>query len=291
MGLTLPLRLLKSVANLYRVHAILQPLAIVLAVGLALSPITTYAQDANLDQVRSLISAGNYDDALDRLESFLSDDPGHAQGRFLKGIILTEKDQTAAAIEVFARLAAENLGDIYAKMAGLAYDKALQLDRKNESAKAKLALMHDLISIDEPSSAAVTQVAMTKTAVVTTESGPESAPYDVADGVLRRVREWAAAWSDQDVARYLTFYATSFTPADGTSRTEWASVRGLRLTKPRFIRIDIDDARVDVQGEDRVQVTFFQSYQSDTYGDRVRKVLLMTMEDSQWKIVGEVTIE
>ena len=44
----------------------------------------------------------------------------------------------------------ENLGDIYAKMAGLAYHRALQLDRANASAKAKLALMRDLISVSEP---------------------------------------------------------------------------------------------------------------------------------------------
>jgi len=43
----------------------------------------------------------------------------------------------------------ENLGDIYAKMAGLAYHRALQLDRANSSAKAKLELMRDLISVSE----------------------------------------------------------------------------------------------------------------------------------------------
>lgn len=40
----------------------------------------------------------------------------------------------------------ENLGDIYAKMARQAYDKALQLDASNASAKAKLALVRELFS-------------------------------------------------------------------------------------------------------------------------------------------------
>ena len=39
----------------------------------------------------------------------------------------------------------ENLGDIYAKMASIAYDKALALDNKNTAAQTKLALIQDLI--------------------------------------------------------------------------------------------------------------------------------------------------
>src|SRR5690349_9363746 len=40
----------------------------------------------------------------------------------------------------------ENLGDIYAKMASQAYDKALQLDRSNTAAATKLNLIKDLFS-------------------------------------------------------------------------------------------------------------------------------------------------
>jgi len=37
-------------------------------------------------------------------------------------------------------IAHENLGDVYAKMASEAYDKALQLDRSNTAAQTKLAM-------------------------------------------------------------------------------------------------------------------------------------------------------
>jgi Flp pilus assembly protein TadD len=40
----------------------------------------------------------------------------------------------------------ENLGDIYAKMASQAYDKALQLDKGNSGAQTKLNLIKDLFS-------------------------------------------------------------------------------------------------------------------------------------------------
>ncbi|MDP3123437.1 MAG: tetratricopeptide repeat protein, partial [Thiobacillus sp.] len=49
----------------------------------------------------------------------------------------------------------ENLGDLYAKMASLAYDKALALDSKNAAAQTKLALIQDMIGGQPRKSAAV----------------------------------------------------------------------------------------------------------------------------------------
>lgn len=61
-------------------------------------------------------------------------------------------DKARNALEMAIRthpsyaVAYENLGDIYAKLASHAYDKALQLDSSNAGAQGKLALIRDLIS-------------------------------------------------------------------------------------------------------------------------------------------------
>ena len=67
----------------------------------------------------------------------------------------------------------ENLGDIYAKMASQAYDRALQLDRNNASSKTKLALIKDLVSPGIKTPVAKTQVASAATLSPTT---PDPAP-------------------------------------------------------------------------------------------------------------------
>jgi tetratricopeptide (TPR) repeat protein len=46
----------------------------------------------------------------------------------------------------------ENLGDIYAELASKAYDRALQLDKNNASAKVKLAMVKDLFSAQKVAS-------------------------------------------------------------------------------------------------------------------------------------------
>jgi len=61
-------------------------------------------------------------------------------------------DEARSALEMAIRThpsyatAHENLGDVYAKLASQAYDKALQLDRENRTAQTKLNLIRELFS-------------------------------------------------------------------------------------------------------------------------------------------------
>ena len=63
----------------------------------------------------------------------------------------------------------ENLGDIYAKMASQAYDRALQLDRSNASSKTKLALINDLFT-------PAIKTSGNKTHVASVTNPPETTP-------------------------------------------------------------------------------------------------------------------
>ena len=65
-----------------------------------------------------------------------------------------EYEKARASLEMAIRThpsyatAHENLGDVYAKLASQAYDKALQLDSNNTAAQSKLALIRELISVN-----------------------------------------------------------------------------------------------------------------------------------------------
>lgn len=159
-----------------------------MAIGLAISFAVPAFAD-NLPEVQRLIKQGQYPQALEKVDAYLSSRPKDAQGRFLKGLIYTEMNKPADAISVFTKLsedypelpepynnlavlyaqqkqydkartalemairthpsyaiAYENLGDVYAKLASQAYDKALQLDNSNSTTQNKLALIRDLIT-------------------------------------------------------------------------------------------------------------------------------------------------
>jgi tetratricopeptide (TPR) repeat protein len=159
------------------------------AISIALLALAPSVHADPLQDISKQIKQGQHAQALEQIDKYLAGKPKDAQGRFLKGIVLTEMNKPNEAIAVFAKLtedypelpepynnlaviyaqqkqydkakqalemairthpsyatAHENLGDIYARLASQAYDKALQIDSSNSSAQNKLALIRDLMS-------------------------------------------------------------------------------------------------------------------------------------------------
>ena len=145
----------------------------------------------------------------------------------------------------------ENLGDIYAKMAGVAYDKALSIDTNNATAKHKLNLIDDLFvgpGDAQSKVAAPEPVAEPATSTALVESAPEqsiqlkTAPLEVDEAsVLETVNDWSKDWAAQDVDAYLGHYAARFKPNGGLSYSAWQKQRRSRLTRPEFIRVKISN--------------------------------------------------
>lgn len=101
-----------------------------------------------------LTDQGRHDDAIALFTAMTDDFPElpepynnlaaiyATQGRYALAL-----DALETAIRVFPGYATahENLGDIHAKLAAAAYEKALTLDRKNDTAQTKLTLMRTLL--------------------------------------------------------------------------------------------------------------------------------------------------
>lgn len=192
------------------------------------------------------------------------------QGQYDKAKQLLEK---AINTHPSYATAHENLGDIYAKMASQAYDRALQLDHGNSAAtQTKLAMIQNLHNLgargpatsahdatvpdqtcvepclgdaeSSPAIAAENQHAepaqlspvATATPVETTPLAPLSANTgDMDKDVVATVTAWAAAWSAKKVDKYLSFYAADFKTPGGETRAAWAKARKERISKPKHI--------------------------------------------------------
>lgn len=199
----------------------------------------------------------------------------------------------------------ENLGDIYAKMASQAYDRALQLDKSNTSTQTKLAMIRDLFS----SSAKNVRTAK-PVAVATSESAPvaassvASAPAadasaklptpanaepaaDPAAEVLKATQAWAAAWSAQDSKKYLALYAKEFKTPGGESRKAWEAQRKERIAKPKSIHVEVRDAKASVVDENHASVSFKQHYHASHLKSSSGKILNWVKADGHWLIVEE----
>ena len=235
-------------------------------------------------------------------------------------------DKAKLALEMAIRThpsyatAHENLGDIYAKMASQAYDRALQLDRSNTATQTKLAMIQDLFAGGtrgkaaarsnpapgkaEGAAAGKTEGAspadgatnkpgaakpeMIATAPAPAEKSQESAPKaDNGGEVLDAVHAWAAAWSAKDVDKYLSFYAADFKVPGGASRAAWEAARKERVGKPKSIRVGISKATVKFSDGDHATVKFYQSYQASHLKTSGNKTLLMVRSGDNWLIQEE----
>lgn len=237
-------------------------------------------------------------------------------------------DKARAALEMAIRThpsyatAHENLGDIYAKMASQAYDKALQLDKGNQAAQTKLNLIKDLFTGNTrpPKVAALTQtapkaaptpapatkpitpapapvtpqVAAPKPAPVVAAKEPVKEPAKAAppannpEAVLKAVNSWAAAWSGNDVDAYLARYAPGFKTPDGEPRKTWENERRARIAKPRKIEVRVEAPKVTFNDDNRATVTFRQHYRSNTLKVSASKKLVMVRSGNQWLIQEEL---
>ncbi|MBI3728728.1 MAG: tetratricopeptide repeat protein [Burkholderiales bacterium] len=224
-------------------------------------------------------------------------------------------DKARAALEMAIRTnptygtAHENLGDVYAKLASQAYDKALQLDSSNNTAKLKLTLVKNLVgnttggtnpktamASPAPAKASAAVVAATKPEAETAKPEPKSKPAPAAittaasdkteEDVLKAVENWAKAWSSKDTNAYLGHYAKDFQTPKGESYKAWAEERRNRIEGKGRINVKIESAKIDVDGN-TATVKFRQIYTSDQLTANSRKTLHMVKQDGKWQIKQE----
>lgn len=239
-------------------------------------------------------------------------------------------DKARTALEMAIRTnpsyatAHENLGDIYAKLASQAYNKALQLDATSaNSVKPKLALIRELFSADaasksgRPAAAAPAPAAVVSTqrpapapaaaaapapaaptpstaaaAAPAPTPAPAPAPAAASDAstqaVTAAVQAWAAAWAAKDMKAYLGAYDKSFDPPGNQNRSAWEKEREARIVGKSKISVKLSDIAVSVQG-DKATARFRQAYSADALNVTSRKTLDLVNSNGRWAIVREST--
>ncbi|MBC7954419.1 MAG: TolC family outer membrane protein [Cytophagales bacterium] len=103
---------------------------------------------------------------------------------------------------------------------------------------------------------------------------------------VRRLNDWAAAWEAKDVQRYMSFYAPSFTSAQGNTEA-WKARRRVLVGKKGDISLKLEDVQTNTLAADRVETSFRQTYRSANFNDETTKTLTWQQIDGQWFIVKE----
>src|SRR4029078_13138969 len=100
----------------------------------------------------ALADEGRTDDAIALFRALLADFPELPEPRNNLAVLYAQKGEYAQARDALERaiqvapdyaVAHENLGDVYARLAALEYEKTLSLDKRNRTAAAKLKLIRE----------------------------------------------------------------------------------------------------------------------------------------------------
>lgn len=240
-------------------------------------------------------------------------------------------DKARTALEMAIRTnpsyatAHENLGDVYAKLASQAYNKALQLDASNPAVPPKLALIRELFSPagaktsrPAPAPAPTSAPALSVPAPVAVKPAPTlpnpsvarapvatATPAPAAKAAVAvaasaasgnnsekeaeaAVHAWAKAWAARDVKAYLAAYGKEFNPPGSQSRSAWEEERRQRISSKSKISLKLENLTVSAAGNKAV-VKFRQDYKTSGLSVSSRKTLDMVKNGDRWQIVKETT--
>ena len=228
--------------------------------------------------------AGQYDKAKKSLETAIKTHPSYATAH-------------------------ENLGDIYARMASEAYDKALQLDTRNSRAQSKLSMIKDLFGSSSSSPVKVANksnevIKPAKNVTMPIRPADKPAVEDVKlaeipkpaaikstdddKAIIEAVNNWAGAWSDKDVEKYLASYAQTFKPAKGESRQAWEQSRRERVSKPSSINVSLSNQKVTLIDANNAKIRFNQIYKAAGKPIKTDKTLVLKKNGANWLIEEEI---
>ena len=237
------------------------------------------------------------------------------------------RESLLKALETHASYATayQNLSNIYAMMAGDAYDKALGLNAEKKQ-PPDLQLLGDLhsaefIQTDEeiltsneiptgtsdqspgpgivPEKQAIVPAEGQQQTAKVTGAFPQASPPGenaVINGsqaeIAAFIDTWKSAWSSQDVDAYIRCYGSDFKiPTRYKTRSAWEKSRRRNIARPSFIEVVVQNLEVDLGGENSVRATFHQLYRSDRLQNQIQKMLTLKKVGVEWQIVQETSVK
>ncbi|MDB9823069.1 L,D-transpeptidase family protein [Deltaproteobacteria bacterium] len=99
------------------------------------------------------------------------------------------------------------------------------------------------------------------------------------------IENWRAAWQGKDIEKYMSFYNSRFT-SGGKNWDQWREYKTRLAERYSRINVDIQDPRIFLN-DGVILATFKQNYSTPVFNSKGTKMLYLTKNSDQWKIIGE----
>lgn len=285
------------------------------AAALAQAHLSRNGDDVHMRFLQGVIAAEQqkYDLAIEIFSALTRDFPSLPEPYNNLAVLYATQGQMQKAAQTLEQAthvnpsyatAYENLGDLYARMAGNAYAQALQRDSNRKDVQPKLALIQQIplnkssstrsvvpvtertpitVSSNTATAPAVRNTSTSAAAPKPTENSAEQQQAKAA--IEAAIDAWAYAWVHQNMDGYYAAYSSKFAPNKG-DLSSWKAERRDRILSKQTITLDINDLKINVNGS-RATARFRQNYTADNYKDSTIKTLELQREGDKWLIVRE----
>jgi len=109
------------------------------------------------------------------------------------------------------------------------------------------------------------------------------------DTLLTRLHDWKSHWESRDAERFLGHYSRNMAMRDAS---RWLTTKRGNILNKAWIRVELRDISLFLYPDgDMAYAEFHQGYASDRFASQSRKRLFWRMEDGEWRIALERTLE
>ena len=105
------------------------------------------------------------------------------------------------------------------------------------------------------------------------------------DVVMSQFLVWLEAWQGKQLDAYFSFYSQSF-ESGGKPFADWLKEQSKTLDATQQIKVEVNDLELLEKG-DTIEMSFMENFQSESFSDIRRKVLVWKKENGVWKIIVE----
>ena len=133
-----------------------------------------------------------------------------------------------------------------------------------------------------------TFIKMFKTPIIISSRIKMASPAEIEkekEEMAQLIEGWRTAWQDRNIERFMSFYNPNFS-SGGKNWREWKENKSKVADKYVQITVEVDDLRL-LTADGVVLATFRQTYSTSDFKSSGTKMLYLTKNSDQWKIIAE----
>jgi murein L,D-transpeptidase YafK len=114
---------------------------------------------------------------------------------------------------------------------------------------------------------------------------PPESLENVRQKLMSIIENWRVSWQDKDIDQYMSLYSRRFT-SGWRNWNQWKEYKTRLAKKYKSIKVEVDELGL-LAHKGVILATFKQKYSTPSFESYGKKILYITQNSAEWRIIGE----